>query len=625
MRVAWSPQPGSQVSLLSCPIFEVLFIGPRGTGKTDCLIMDYAKDVGRGFGEQWRGVLFRQSYKQLGDVIAKTRQWFSQFWTKKECWYNSSEHYWAWATGERLFLRHFERDDDYYDYHGFSFNWVGWEELCNWHTLVGYKRMFSTIRSTHPEVAKIARIRGTANPHGPGHNQVKARFRISGRGLNCGVIKDSRDKDGRLEPMRCAIPTFLHENKILLAAESDYLGKVSAAASSESERKAWIEGDWDIVSGGMFDDVWNSTYNITQPFPIPREWPIYRSMDWGSSHPFSVGWWTVSPGNDIQLDNGRFKSTVRGDLYRIGEWYGSTGEPDVGLRLLPAEVGRGIVERELEMGIYGRVQPGAADSQMFYSETGLSIADTMAAKVRLDNGQVHRGPSFVMAEKGPHSRKPGWLLVRKVIKAASPIIINDRKMPREYSGLFIFADKCPDFERTFPTAIRKEKDLDDLDTKTEDHICLAAMSQIRTRAGTFPIHALTDIAGEIWTDLGWQFYFNCRKTKRDAARVRVVFDDGGMLECTPDHRLCTRYGLLVRADETVGLPIRRVAHPGDVSNPIVVSVIPIESGDVYCLTVPSIGRFAVNNGYIVSNCDETRYFVKSQENMLRYSRTKGLT
>ena len=24
----------------------------------------------------------------------------------------------------------------------------------------------------------------------------------------------------------------------------------------ENKRRAWLEGDWDITSGGMFDDVW---------------------------------------------------------------------------------------------------------------------------------------------------------------------------------------------------------------------------------------------------------------------------------------------------------------------------------------------------------------------------------
>ena len=33
--VIWRPQPGPQVALLTCPVFEVFYGGARGGGKTD--------------------------------------------------------------------------------------------------------------------------------------------------------------------------------------------------------------------------------------------------------------------------------------------------------------------------------------------------------------------------------------------------------------------------------------------------------------------------------------------------------------------------------------------------------------------------------------------------------------
>ncbi len=55
-RVAWSPQPGSQVDFLQCPLAELLIHGTRGGGKTDALLMSFAKFVGRGHGQAWRVV-----------------------------------------------------------------------------------------------------------------------------------------------------------------------------------------------------------------------------------------------------------------------------------------------------------------------------------------------------------------------------------------------------------------------------------------------------------------------------------------------------------------------------------------------------------------------------------------
>ena len=47
-RIIWAPQPGSQEVFLACPVFEALYDGTRGPGKTDALLMDFAQDVGKG-------------------------------------------------------------------------------------------------------------------------------------------------------------------------------------------------------------------------------------------------------------------------------------------------------------------------------------------------------------------------------------------------------------------------------------------------------------------------------------------------------------------------------------------------------------------------------------------------
>ena len=77
-KIIWAPHKGSQTRFLSCPIFEVLLSGNRGGGKTDALLMDYAQFVGKGYGEAWRGILFRETYPNLQDVIAKSLKWFKR-------------------------------------------------------------------------------------------------------------------------------------------------------------------------------------------------------------------------------------------------------------------------------------------------------------------------------------------------------------------------------------------------------------------------------------------------------------------------------------------------------------------------------------------------------------------
>lgn len=460
VNVAWAPQDGSQHAFLSCPIFEVLYEGTRGPGKTDALLMDYGQHVGAGFGAAWKGILFRQTYPQLQDVIAKSKKWFWTIWPAAK--YNEAFHQWSWPTGEMLFLRQFDKPDDYWNYHGHEYPFVGWEELCNWPTDEGFKRMMSTIRSSTPGVPK--KVRSTTNPYGPGHNWVKFRYRLPA--WRSVVIDDSRDEEGRLEPPRIAIHSSIHENKILMAADPDYIERIAASARNEAERKAWLEGSWDIVAGGMFDDLWDEKVHVVKPFPIPPSWTIKRSFDWGSSHPFSVGWHAVSDGTDYTDGEGQVRSSVRGDMFRVAEWYGWRGKPNEGTRMLAVDIAIGIVEREIAMGWDGRVRPGAADSAIYKTENGMSVAVDMAATIRLSNGRPHKGVQFLPADKSSGSRAKGWELVRKYLgQARRP----KTGFPREKPGYFIFST-CDQFRRTFPVLPRDKVKIDDVDSDAEDHI-----------------------------------------------------------------------------------------------------------------------------------------------------------
>ena len=120
-EVIFSPNPGSQTMFLTCPVFEVLISGTRGSGKTIILIMDFLKDVGVGYGTSWIGVIFRQTYKQLFDVITKTKEWIPKIFP--DAVYQSTENRWVFATGEQLLFRYMERPDDYWQYHGWEIPW----------------------------------------------------------------------------------------------------------------------------------------------------------------------------------------------------------------------------------------------------------------------------------------------------------------------------------------------------------------------------------------------------------------------------------------------------------------------------------------------------------------------
>ena len=454
----WSPLPGSQVMFLASrtKAWEALYEGTRGVGKSDALLMDFAQDVGKGWGSAWRGILFRRYERELTELIIKSVRWFKPIYPGAV--YMQSGLRWLWPGGETLQFGFVRKKVDYWQYHGFEIPWIGWDELTNWPDLDLYDMMKSVNRS--PVVGLPLRIRATANPYGVGHNAVKMRF------IDPGPPGSIITVDGKT---RTRISGHWSENTVLLRAQPDYPRTITASATSPQQRKAWLHGSWDIMAGGMFDDVWDPDIHIITPFEIPPSWRITRSFDWGSSHPFSVGWWAESDGTTTP--DGRI--FPRGSLIRVGEWYGWTGErPNVGLGITDYEIAQGITVREYQMGHHARVYPGPSDPQIFHTDPRRPTTAAIFAQ---------HGIRFTRADNRPGSRVQGWQAMRRMFKAA----LDARP---ERPGLYVF-DTCRQFIRTVPTLARSESNPDDIDANAEDHIAdetrYRVMEAQKIRASTF--------------------------------------------------------------------------------------------------------------------------------------------
>lgn len=455
LNIAWAPQPGSQERFMSCPIFECLLEGTRGGGKTDALLMDFAQFIGKGYGADWKGVLFREEYPNLEDVINKSKKWFSKIFPGAV--YNEGKHVWKFPDGEMLYFRHAKRPGDYWKYHGHEYPWIGWEELTNWPTDELYLSMMSVCRSSNPNVPR--RYRSTCNPYGRGHNWVKMRF--IDLALQGKLIIDQNSKNERVY-----ISSSIYENKFLLENDPHYLRNLESL-TDQNKKKAWLEGSWDIVAGGMFDDVWSRDVHVIKPFEIPHTWYIDRCFDWGSAAPFYHALIAMSDGSRIKVDvdpiTGKdiFKYFPKKTLFVIDEWYGWNGRPNEGIRLTADEVGRGIAKMDVPWLQQGyNIHPGPADSSIYDTDHN---NESIARKI--NEGYFGKNTArdiFVHADKSPGSRKKRWELMRTLFKASTVV-------PMENPGLYVF-NTCKQFVRTIPTLPRDERDPEDIDTTTEDHI-----------------------------------------------------------------------------------------------------------------------------------------------------------
>jgi len=334
-------------------------------------------------------------------------------------------------NGSTITLCHCQRQADVENYQGAEIHVLLIDELTHF-TEYMYNYLRGRVRMIGlqiPEKYKstLPRIETGSNPGSIGHAWVKRVFKP----MECPLeLRRMPVHDGGL--LRQYIPARHDDNPDLMRDDPGYIPRLDGLGNPALV-KAMKEGNWNIVAGQAFENLSISVHGV-EPFAIPQTWMRYMSMDWGSSKPFSIGWWAVSDGTDPRFP--------RGALIRYREWYGWTGEVDTGCRMESWEVAAGILERE---GKKERVRYRVADPSIFSRTDGLSIAEKMAGK-----GVIFR--------KADNERHQGYLELRERIKGK-----DDRPL------LFAFTT-CKQFWRTMLDLMMDENDLEDVDTDQEDHI-----------------------------------------------------------------------------------------------------------------------------------------------------------
>lgn len=429
-QIIWAPQEGPQTALLQCPVFEVFYGGARGGGKTESSIGDWL-DHSSTYGEAAIGIFVRRKFKQLAEVIARTKQIFPKLGGK----YNEQKAEWRMANGARLKFVYLERDSDAEEYQGHNYTRVYVEEVTNFPSSSPIDKLRATLRSGS---GVPVGMRLTGNPGGPGHNWVKKRyidpdpkgFKIITEG--CDVEIDGEIQ--RVELQRVFIPSKLGDNMLLLRNDPTYVLRLRQSGS-EALVKAWLEGNWDIVDGAFFTELSEAVH--ARPAGIIRSATpgtvLFRSFDWGSARPFSVGWWAIADGLWPRED-----PLPSGSIFRYREWYGASG-PNKGLYMTADQVEKGILE--LEDG--ERIRYAVADPAIFIRNGGPSISE---------------GMKRCRWRRADNKRQPGWEQMRQ------------RILGQEGKPMMYISEDCEDTWRTLPVLQHDEKNVEDLDTDGEDHV-----------------------------------------------------------------------------------------------------------------------------------------------------------
>ncbi len=427
--VVWSPQSGPQSALLSCPVYEVFFGGARGGGKTDGVLGDWAAHANQ-YARNAIGLMVRRTRIELTETFERAKVLYEPLGAVLTGGQNQPMRC-VMPNGARLRFDYLEKDSDADGYQGHSYTRVYVEEARNFPSPSPIKKLHAALRSG---AGVPCRMRLTGNPGGPGHQWVKARY-IDPAPMGFEVI---RDPDTGLE--RVFIPSKVADNRFLGAA---YIGQLRASGSAELVR-AWLEGDWSVISGAFFPEFSMEKHVIT-PRRLPDHWLRYGAADWGSAKPFAWLWFAVSDGSLPEFP--------RGALIVYREWYGmKPGEPNVGLRMVAEDVGAGVAARQKDDPRYeDRAIYHVLDPAAWAEDGGPSIAERVARGGKL---LLRRADNARVSQRGAMG---GWDQVRARLQGEE-----GRPM------VYIF-NTCTHLIRTLPALQHDTDKPEDVDTEGEDH------------------------------------------------------------------------------------------------------------------------------------------------------------
>ena len=396
----WKPQNGKQTLALQYRVFEELYGGARGGGKTAAGIAWMSIDLEH---PKYRGLVIRKNADDLKDWIDKAKSIFN----KARVIGQSPEFH--FPNGAIIRTGHLNDDKAYEKYQGQEFCRILIEELTQIPEEERYLKLISSCRSAIPELK--ARVFCTTNPGGPGHAWVKKRF--------VDIIKPTEVYTDPITGRgRVFIPATVDDNPILKDADPNYVTFLNGLP--ENLRKAWRDGNWEVFAGQFFTEF-DNVKHLVAPFQIPLSWHKFRSIDIsGHSGVTSCHWYAID---------------TDGRVWCYKEYYES--EKDY------AEHAQAIYKLSLdEDGVTEQYQytviDNSANAKAGYSETPAEIYNR------------HGVTGFVWSSK---ERIPGWTQVHAYLKWS------DIEKPK----LQIFTS-CVNLIKELQLAQHDEKNIEDIMT-----------------------------------------------------------------------------------------------------------------------------------------------------------------
>lgn len=413
---------------------SILNAGGRGGGKSFSLLLD-ALDHCRD--RDARPLVLRESVGGLSELVDELHELaVAAFGSRVRV--NRQEGTLRLPNGVTVALCAVSDESTYQKLQGRSFSALYADEVGNY-SPPGYTFFRRTMSNLRAPKGKRTHVHATANPHGRSHARVVREF---------GILKR--------EPWAPFVDPFGETWVVAHSTLDDnphvdgeaYRRKLLASAGNDTSlARAWIAGDWSVLGGAMFGDVFDPRQHVLAKVP-PLDRFRFRLLvgcDWGTASP------------SVALLVGALRDPVGyfrpGDLFVFDEI--DTAVPD-----------------DLATGTGASIQAWAEDVRALLRRNGLQRPPELVT----DDARGLAGDTVVQELRrcGLPARRPnnknrvaGWARIRTLLQCAS----NRRDGP----GLWI-SERCPHLLETLPEAPRSPLRAEDIDPRWKPDHWLDALS-----------------------------------------------------------------------------------------------------------------------------------------------------
>lgn len=430
----WKPHKGPQEFALRQPtsIYEILFGGARGPGKTDAGLVWVGHRRWKDANDNWRPAFEHPRYRAL--VIRKNADDLSDWIERFRFMYQDAKvgyrpYEIRFPSGAYIRTGHLKDEQAYTKYQGHEYHSILIEELTQIPMEKRYIQLISSCRSTIPELRP--QIFNTTNPGGKGHSWVKKRF-VAPAPPNT-VFEDEEGS------RRIFIPAGVEDNPTLIENDPNYVKQLDGIKNVDPDLyKAWRLGSWDVIAGQAFREF-NYNEHVLDGITRKMEYSLdvckkIITFDWGYTAKGVAHWLALTPENHLGVRH----------LYVYREIVRTETEPKDWAKLISNYTRTEKVDY--------MVLPHDCFA---HKESKKTIASTFSREIKNGEGKINikRGDTL----------KGGARINRK---AMTHLYLATSRDGKPYLQIH---PACTDLIESLPELQIDEKNIEDIDTSGNDH------------------------------------------------------------------------------------------------------------------------------------------------------------